>query len=46
MWKFVKRSRVSNSEEDESAETRNEVSDNNPYALSTSEAGVSDMKKV
>jgi hypothetical protein len=46
MWKFVKRSRVSNGEEDESAETRNEVRDNNPCAPSTSEAGVSDMKKV
>jgi hypothetical protein len=46
MWKFVKRSRVSNGKEDESAETRNEVSNNNPCAPSTSEVGVSDMKKV
>ena len=43
MWKFVKRSRVSNGEEDESAGTRNEVSDNNPCAPSTSEA---ELKKV
>ena len=43
MWKFVKRSRVSNGEEDESAGTRNEVSDNNPCAPSTSEA---ELKKL
>jgi hypothetical protein len=46
MWKFVKRSCVSNGEEDDSAETWNEVSDNNPRAQTTSEAGVSDMKNV
>jgi hypothetical protein len=38
-----KKSRVSNGEEDESAGTRNEVSDNNPCAPSTSET---ELKKV
>ena len=43
MCKFVKRSHVSNGEEDESAGTRNEVSDNNQCAPSTSE---DELKKV
>ena len=40
---FRERSRVSNGEEDESAGTRNEVSDNNPCAPNTSEA---ELKRV
>jgi hypothetical protein len=43
MWKFVKRS-VSNGEEDESAGTRNEVSDNNPCAPSTSQAELKEVR--